>query len=249
MFGFIKKWFFTAIMFFDCNARKCISINNEECKIRPEIININSNEPLFYLYNVRRSKSGGSCNIVNNPYARLYVPDVVKNMNVKVFNLMSRTNKTKHTKWHKTCKCQCRLDATVCNNKQRWNKDKCRCECKELIDKGICNEGFIWKPSNCNCECDKSCDVWEYVDYKNCKCRNKLVEKLVEECSENSDGNEIIYNKTLNDYRNVCNSCAIFIVLFVIAFLMIMNSSSAFIYNSIYLVLLILIRALKQWNI
>ena len=55
--------------------------------------------------------------------------------------------------------------------KKRWNKDKCRCECKELIDKGICDKGFlvIWNPSNCDCECDKSCDVREYLDYKNCK--------------------------------------------------------------------------------
>ena len=52
---------------------------------------------------------------------------------------MSRTNETRH----KTCKCKCRLDASVCNNKQRWNEDKCRCECKELIDKGICDKGFI----------------------------------------------------------------------------------------------------------
>ena len=37
----------------------------------------------------------------------------------------------------------------VCNNKQRWNKDKCKCECKELIDKGVCHKGFIWNPSNC----------------------------------------------------------------------------------------------------
>ena len=42
----------------------------------------------------------------------------------------------RHIEWHKTCKCKCRLDASVCNNKQRWNEDKCRCECKELIDKG-----------------------------------------------------------------------------------------------------------------
>ena len=53
------------------------------------------------------------------------VPDVVKNINVKVFNLMSRTNETRHKKWHETCKCKCRLDASVCNNKQRWNDDKC----------------------------------------------------------------------------------------------------------------------------
>ena len=57
--------------------------------------------------------------------------------------LMSRTNETRHIKWHKTCKCKCRLDASICNNKQRWSDDKCRCKCKELIDKGTCDKGFI----------------------------------------------------------------------------------------------------------
>ena len=118
------------------------------------------------------------------------VPDVVKNLNVKVFNLMSRTNETRHVEWNETCKCKCRLDGSVCNNKQRWNEDKCRCECKELIDKGVCDKGFIWNPSNCEWDCDKSCDFSEYLDYKNCKCRKKLVDKLVErtsaeECTEN----------------------------------------------------------------
>ena len=68
-----------------------------------------------------------------------------------------------------------------------------RCDCKELLDKGLCNKGFIWNPSNCDCECDKSCDVGEYLDYHNCKCIKKIVDKLVEECSENIDGNEMIY--------------------------------------------------------
>ena len=74
------------------------------------------------------------------------VPDVVKYINLKVFNLMSRTNET-NIEWHETCKYKCRLDASVCNNKQRSNKDKCRCECKELIDKSSCHKGFIW--NNC----------------------------------------------------------------------------------------------------
>ena len=74
-------------------------------------------------------------------------------------------------KWHDTCECKCRLDTTLCNNKQRWNKDKCRCECKELIDKEIWNKGSIWNPSICECECDKSCDVGEYLDYENSRCR------------------------------------------------------------------------------
>ena len=79
---------------------------------------------------------------------------------------MPRTNKTRHIKWHETCKCKCRLDASVCNNKQHWNDDKRRCECKELIDKGVCDKGYPWNPSNC--ECDKSCNVGEYLDYENC---------------------------------------------------------------------------------
>ena len=84
-------------------------------------------------------------------------------------------------KWHETCKCKSRLDANVCNNKQRWNDDKCRCECKELMDKGICDKGFIWNLSNCECECDKSCNVGEYLDDENCKCRKKFIDKLTEE--------------------------------------------------------------------
>ena len=78
----------------------------------------------------------------------------------------------------------CRLNVNICNNKQRWNKKKCRCECKELIHKGICDKGFIWNPSNCECECDKNCDFSEYLDYENCKCRKKLVHKLIDECTE-----------------------------------------------------------------
>ena len=74
----------------------------------------------------------------------MFVSGVVKNLNVKVFNLMSRTNETKHIEWHETCKSKCRLDASFCSNRQRWNDDKCRCECKELIDKSVCDEVSIW---------------------------------------------------------------------------------------------------------
>ena len=62
---------------------------------------------------------------------------------------MSVTDKTRH------CKCKCRLDSSVCNNKQHLNNDKWRWECQELIDKGMCDEEFIWNPSNCECECEK----------------------------------------------------------------------------------------------
>ena len=141
----------------------------------------------FFPFGIKTSKCSGSCNNINNPYAKFCVSDVVKKLNVRAFNLMSRTNETRHIEWHETCKCKCRLDTRVCNNRQYWNDDKCRCECEELIDKGVCDKGSIWKPSNCECERDKSCDVVEYLDYKNCKFRKSLVDKLVEECTENID--------------------------------------------------------------
>ena len=64
---------------------------------------------------------------------------------------MSRTNETRHTKWHEMCKCKCRLDASVCNYKQRWNDDKYLFESKKLIDKGACDKGYTWNLTNCEC--------------------------------------------------------------------------------------------------
>ena len=98
---------------------------------------------MLYPFSIKTSKCSGSCNNIKDPYAKMCVPDVVKNLNVKAFNLMSKTNETRHIKWPETCKCKCRLYASVCNNKQRSNDDKCRCECKELIDKGVCDKGLF----------------------------------------------------------------------------------------------------------
>ena len=101
-----------------------------QCEVRPQIVNVNSKELVFFSSSIKTSKCSVSCNNVNDPYAKLRVPDVVKNLNVRALNLMLRTNETKYMKSHETCKCKCRLDASVCNNKQCWNDDRCRCECK-----------------------------------------------------------------------------------------------------------------------
>ena len=98
---------------------------------------------MFYPLSIKVNKCSGSCNTINDPYAKICVSDIFKNINVKLFNLMSRTNETRHVEWHKTCKCKCGLDVSVYNSKKRWSKDKWRCECKELIDKGMCDKGFI----------------------------------------------------------------------------------------------------------
>ena len=101
------------------NSLECVSMNNQECRTRTKIININYNEPVFYPFSIKVDKCSRSCNNINDPYAKLYVPDAAQNINVKVFNLISFTNQTKHTEWHETCICKCRLDTSICNNKQR----------------------------------------------------------------------------------------------------------------------------------
>ena len=100
MLGFIKNCIFPGLAFLsiltDINSLSCISMSNQECKVRTQIVNVNNEEPLFFPFSIKTSKCSGSCNNINNPYAKLCVPEVVKNLNVKVFNLMSRINKTRH---------------------------------------------------------------------------------------------------------------------------------------------------------
>ena len=108
-------------MFFGCNLSsvntlECVSINNQECKVRPEIVNVNSNEPVFFPFSIKTSKYSASCNNIKNTYANLCVPDVFKNLNVKVFNIRSRTNEVRHIEWHETCKCKCRKVFVTINN-------------------------------------------------------------------------------------------------------------------------------------
>ena len=132
MFRFVKKVFFIGLTilsnFTNLSSLKCISMNNQACKARPQVVDANRNNSVFYPFIIKTSKCSGNCNNINDPYAKICVPDITINLNIKVFNLMSRTNETRFIEWHKTCKCQCRLDAIVCNNKQRRNEDKCRCE-------------------------------------------------------------------------------------------------------------------------
>ena len=223
IFRFVKKVFFIGLTilssFINANSLSCISMNNQGCKTRPQVINFNGDEPVFFTFSIETSKCCGSCNNINYPYAKICVPDVVKDLNVKVFDLMSRTNETRFIEWHKTCECECRFGANVCNNKQRWNKYKCRCEGKELIDKGVCDKGFIWNPSNCECECDKARDVGEYLHYENYKRRKKLVDQIIDECTETVEEvklEKITLAENENSYK--CSSCTVYTVLFWIFF-------------------------------
>ena len=94
----------------------------------------------------------------------------------------------------------------------------------------MCGKGFIWNPSNCECECDKLCEVGKYLDYKNCMCRKKSVDKLVEECTENVE--EVKLAKiTSAKHENRSNSCTLYIALFLIIFTINIGIGAYFVYS------------------
>ena len=93
----VKKVFFLELTLLSnfinaSSSLNCISMKNQECKTRPQVVNINSNNPIFYPFSIKISKCGGNCNNLNDPYAKTCVPDIIENLNVKVFNLLILTN-------------------------------------------------------------------------------------------------------------------------------------------------------------
>ena len=115
--------------------------------------------------------------------------------------------------------------------KQRWNDDKCWCECKELIDKGVYHKGFISNPSNCEYECDKWCDIGEYLEYENCKCRKKLADKLVEECIEIVEEVKLTEaTSTQDENKHKYSSCRMYMVLILVHFTMNVGIGTYFVY-------------------
>ena len=102
-----------------------------------------------------------------------------------------------------------------------------------MIDKVVCDKRYAWNPSNCEYECDKSCDVGEYLDYENCKCRKRLVDKLVEECNENIDEAKLT-EIALFEHKNECVCYyTVFIVLGVIVATICIGISAYFTYKYI----------------
>ena len=118
-----------------------VSVIKEKCMSRPKIINLNKDEPVFYPLSIKVNKCSGDCNNINDPMAKLCVPNIVNDMNIKVFNLLARVNETRKIVWHETCTSVCRLASAICNDRQEWSENKCTGECKEdLVSKLTCDK-------------------------------------------------------------------------------------------------------------
>ena len=136
------------------NTLECLSVINRECMPRSKILDANEGigEALFYPYNVLVNKCSGSCYTLDDPMAKLCVPNIIKGVNMKVYNFLMRLNETRNVLWHESCKRVCRLNSSVCNSKQIWNINTCRCDCNEDFAGIInCTKGYMWNPITCEC--------------------------------------------------------------------------------------------------
>ena len=120
MFQFIKKVFFIRLTFLsdftNANSLNCISMKNRECKTKPQVINVNSNNPIFHPFSIKIGNVVAIVIILMIHMQKICVPDIIKYWNVKVFNLMSRTNETRFIEWHEKCKCNWMQLFVVINN-------------------------------------------------------------------------------------------------------------------------------------
>ena len=164
MFRFIKK-VLILVLISTANSLKCIPLKNQECEVKKVIID---NDYMTFTYKIKVKRCAGSCNNKDNPYFKVFTPDIVKNVSVKVFDLISQKNVLKNITFHESCKCDCLINEKVSNNKQKSNENKCRCECLEI----------------------KECEI-------RCRCDFKKAAKLIttEECDVEIDG--IVQNKTI----------------------------------------------------
>ena len=141
------------------------------------------NKYMAYPYKIKVNRCVGSCNDINDPHSKVCVPDITKNVAVKMFDIMTLTNKTKQVEFHESCKCVCKINSSVCREKQKFNKDKCRCEC--LINKE-CQNDFIRNYSNCECEFEKKAAklILEKCEEINDFTQNKAISitKQLEKC-------------------------------------------------------------------
>ena len=189
-----------------------MSVINQKCRPRPKILDVNEGigEALFYPYKVLVNKCSGSYNTLDNPMSKTCVPKIIKNVNMQVYSFLMRLNETRNVLWHESCKCVCKLNSSVCNNKQIWNDDTCRCDCNEDFAGIInCAKGYMWNPSTCECQFDKWCKQGQYLDHRNCVCKNKLIGRIIEECTN-------VINETMinNNKDNITNNT--YLILFIV---------------------------------
>ena len=137
MFGLIKKIFvaFLTGLAFGSNHTNYVSLSSQKCMTQLTLINLHPNEDNqefhYYPFAVKLDRYVGSCNTLNDLSNKVCVLNKTEDLNLSVFNVITRINESKSLTKHISCEYKCRFDRRKCNSDQRWNNDKCRCECKK----------------------------------------------------------------------------------------------------------------------
>ena len=179
----ILKKLMILIMSLPLTLGYCLILKNKECKVKKITID---NDYMTFPYKISINRCIGSCNDKNNPYLKTCLPNSIKNITVKSLDLLCNEYIFKNFSFHQNCKCKCLLDKNVCNNLQKYNKNKFRCECLKIKE---CKNGYSWNVNNCRCEnkefaklinteeCDIETDEIKNIsNIKTIKCK-KLIKK------------------------------------------------------------------------
>ena len=144
--------FITLLSFSECTATKWLTLDNEACLIRPTLIDLNPIEINYYPSMIGLYKCNGCCNLVDNLSTKICFPSETKDLNVKVFNIITSRNEAKTLIKHISCDCKCKFNNTTCNRNQKWINNKCQYGCKRYC---TCTKDDSWNPSACICEDSK----------------------------------------------------------------------------------------------
>ena len=149
-------------------AKDCFLLKDKKCGVKNVTID---NDYMKFPYYIKVDRYVGSCNNLTRPYSRVCKHDSVKKISVKVFDLISQQNELRNIESHGSCQCSCLLNFSVCNYKQKWNKDKCRCECLKTKK---CGGEFFWNVINFRCESRRFLKSKNFLKFKKAA--------LIEEC-------------------------------------------------------------------
>ena len=161
--GFIKQIIIALVLVLFCFGGSlvidCLSISNQQCMVRPKLIDLNPDELYYYPFIINMSRCVGSSNTIEDPYGRIFVPSQMEDVNMALFNIIKEINESRTLTKFISCECRCEFNGRKCNLRQKWNNNKCQCHCKKPIKHRACKEDYTWNFSTCACECSKDCKM------------------------------------------------------------------------------------------
>ena len=151
MFSPIKQVFIVLISFISSlarNRKKCLFLNDESCMVRPILIDMNPVELKYYPFIISIDKCTGICNVLPPKC----FPKETKDINVKVFNMITNKNEAGAMTEHISCNCKCKFNSTICDPNLKCNNKTYQCEC---INYRECKKDYSWNPSTYICDNSK----------------------------------------------------------------------------------------------